>query len=118
MGEAHGEPQVGPLELGAVADALDLEGLGEAVGDAHDHVVQERAGEAVEGAVGARIAGARDDHLRFFHGKSDIAGEGALELALRTLDGDLVAIGDGDLDTAGDGNGLLADAGHGGSYQT
>ena len=50
--------RVGALGLGAVADADDLELLAEAVGDADDHVVDEAAGEAVQGAVVALVVGA------------------------------------------------------------
>ena len=47
--------QVLALELGAVADALDLELLLEAVGDALDHVRDQAAGEPVQGAVLAAV---------------------------------------------------------------
>ena len=56
--------RVGALGLGAVADADDLELLAEAVGDADDHVVDEAAGEAVEGAVVALVVGPGDEQLR------------------------------------------------------
>ena len=50
--------------LGAVADADDLELLGEAVGDTDDHVVDQRAGQAVQRAVLALVVGPLDhDHL-------------------------------------------------------
>ena len=50
----------GALGLGAVADADDLELLGEAVGDADDHVVDQRAGEAVQRAVLPLVVGPLD----------------------------------------------------------
>ena len=49
------------LGLGAVADADDLELLGEAVGDTDDHVVHQRAGEAVQRAVLPLVVGPLDD---------------------------------------------------------
>ena len=51
------------LELRAVADALDLEALLVAVGDALDHVGHQRAGEAVQRAVLAAVGRARDEQL-------------------------------------------------------
>ena len=48
------------LELGAVADALDLEAPLEAVGDALDHVRDQAAREAVQGAVLAAVGRALD----------------------------------------------------------
>ena len=64
VAEAEGEAElVGALGLGAVADADDLELLAEAVGDADDHVVDEGAGEAVQGAVVALVVGPLDEQL-------------------------------------------------------
>ena len=47
----------GPCGGGAVADADDLELLGEALGHAGDHVGDERAGEAVQRTVLALVVG-------------------------------------------------------------
>ena len=52
---AEREHELVALELGAVADALDLEPLLEAVGDALDHVRDQAAGEAVQRAVLAAV---------------------------------------------------------------
>ena len=49
------------LRLGAIADADDLELLGEAVGDTDDHVADERAGEAVQRTVLPLVVRALDD---------------------------------------------------------
>ena len=49
------------LGRGAVADADDLELLGELVGDAFDHVGHERTDEAVQRPVGARVVGTLDE---------------------------------------------------------
>ena len=46
---------------GAVADADDLELLGEAVGHADDHVVDQRAHETVHGPVLPFVVGTLDD---------------------------------------------------------
>src|SRR3954471_13394895 len=48
---AHLELEIGPGQCGAVADALDLELLLEPVGDALDHVRDERARQAVQRAI-------------------------------------------------------------------
>src|SRR6187551_1736459 len=52
---AQRQLEVPALELRAVADALDLQALLEAVGDPLDHVGDQAAGEAVQGAVLAAI---------------------------------------------------------------
>src|SRR4051812_17136169 len=55
--------EVGTRERGAVADALDLEALLEAVRDALDHVRDQRARQAVQRAILAALGWARDrDH--------------------------------------------------------
>ena len=51
VGEAEGELEVVALGRDAVADADDLELLGVALGDADDHVGDERAGQAVQRAA-------------------------------------------------------------------
>ena len=58
--KAERQLQVRALELSAVADALDFERLGEAGGDAGDHVVQQRTREAVQGALLTFVVGAGD----------------------------------------------------------
>ena len=65
MAEAEGHAQlVGRNGLGAIADADDLELLAEAVGDTDDHVVDQRAGEAVQRPALALVVGTLDhDHL-------------------------------------------------------
>ena len=52
-----------PGDLGAVTDAVDLELALAALGHALDHVGEERAHEAVLGAVLARVVGALDVQL-------------------------------------------------------
>ncbi len=58
---ADRELEVRAGQRGAVADALDLEALLEAVGDALDHVRDERAREPVQRAVLAAVGRAGDD---------------------------------------------------------
>src|SRR5438270_6367527 len=63
MGIADLQLEVGALERSAIADALDLEALLEALRHALDHVRDERAREPVEGAVLAALGRAGDDEL-------------------------------------------------------
>src|SRR6185295_11619016 len=57
MRVAQRQLEVLALELGPVADALDLEPLLEALGDPLDHVGDQAAGEAVQGAMLAPVGG-------------------------------------------------------------
>ena len=61
MRVADGELEVLAAERGAVADALDLQALLEALRDALDHVRDQRTREPVERAVGTAVARPRDD---------------------------------------------------------
>src|ERR671933_2663171 len=63
MRVAQGELEVAALELRAVADALDLERLGEAGRDALDHVGDQRAGQPVQGAVLGAVRRSCDEDL-------------------------------------------------------
>src|SRR5690348_17717491 len=58
---ADAELEVGALERGAVADALDLELLLEALGDPLDHVRHERPGEPVQRPVRPALGLQRDE---------------------------------------------------------
>ncbi len=108
---AERQLEVAALELGAVADPLDLEALLEALGDPLDHVGDQAPGQPVQGPVLAAIGGPghgqRAIRLLDTHLWRDCLGE----LALRTLDRDL-ASGELDADSVGDGNGLSTDAAH------
>ena len=75
-----------------VAHAVDIQLLLEAVGHAHHHVVQQRAGQAVEGPVLLGVVGAGDMEHALLHGD----GHAGLELpgqgALGALDSDDVVV--------------------------
>ena len=73
MRVADGELEVLALQLRAVADALDLQALLVAVGDALDHVRDERPGEPVQRAVFAAVGRARDEQLLAVLGDLDVA---------------------------------------------
>src|SRR4051812_29608416 len=106
---------VAALQDRAVADALDLEALLEALGHAGDHVRDQRAGEAVERAVVAAVGRARDDELAVLLLDRDVARLALLERPARAGDAHDLGL-DRDLDAGGDGDGLLTDSRHGG-YQ-
>jgi hypothetical protein len=100
-----------PLELRAVADALDLEALLETIGDALDHVVDQAAGQAVEGPVLAAVGGPRDHERAVLLLDGHVAADALLELALGPLDLDEAGL-DLDLDAVGQGDRLLSDPAH------
>ena len=112
MAEAEGQldPR-GALGGGAVPDTDDLEVLGEAVGDADNHVVDQRAGEPVQGAVLALVVGPLDQQLRTVLAHGDVGRHAAEEGPLGTLHRDLVA-GDTDVDTRRDRDGGFTDTRH------
>ena len=112
MGEAQVHDQVVPLLGHTVAHAVDLQLFGIAVGDAHDHVVQQRAGQAVEAAVqlilGRTLHGDRSAFLFNDHLRAQRAGQ----LALGSLHSDHITLGDFHGHAGGDGNGHSADSRH------
>src|SRR5690348_3135069 len=111
MRVADVELQVGALERGTVADALDLELLLEALRHPLDHVRDERAGEAVERAILAALGRARDDDLAValldLHPRRHLL----LQRAERTCDRDAGRL-DRDGDAVGDLDGCVADSAH------
>ena len=86
MRVAEREHELRALQLGAVADAADLEVLGEAGGDAGDHVVDERAGQAVQRAVARLVGGAHDAQRAVLALEAHLRMQLALERAERALD--------------------------------
>ena len=104
MAEAERALQVAALGLNPVADAHDFQGLAVAVGDAGDHVRDQRPGQAVQRAHGPVVVrpGHPDDAV-FAH-DIDGVGDGVRQRALRALHGNLAPL-DGDLHPAGDGHG-------------
>jgi hypothetical protein len=110
VAEAERELQVAAPSGDAVADADDLEPLGVALGDALDHVGDERAGEPVEGAHLVLVVG--PGHLQgavVGAGDVDRRGQGVGQGPLRALHHDVAAV-DRDVDTAGYGDGQTPDA--------
>src|SRR5260370_413192 len=99
VGEAEAEHQLVALLGDAIADADQLEVLGEAGVHARDHVVYEAADQAVEGAVAVVIGRSLEDELAVDLLDRDLRRQGALELALRPLDLDVTRL-QGDLHRA------------------
>src|SRR3954454_21454255 len=116
-GDLHGvrvaerELQVGALELGPVADALDLERLGETGRDALDHVGDQGASKAVQGAVPGAVGGPPDEQLLALLDDLDVARLALLQAAARADHVDDLRL-DRDGHAGRDRDGLLADAGH------
>ena len=83
MGEANVDGQLlATIGLGTVAGADQLQGLGEAVGHAHNHVVDQGPVQAMHGLVGLAIGGALEGQYvaLLLHGDSAVhlLGKGAL----------------------------------------
>ena len=95
------------LELGRtlsgcpVADPDDLEVLTEALGDADDHVVDERPRQTMKRTVGALVARTLDQERRPVLADGDVARQRPGKGALRALDRDLALL-HGNLDTRGE----------------
>ena len=99
------------LRGGAIADADDLELLREALRHTEDHVVHQRAGQAVLRPVLALVVGTLDQDLCAVLAHGDVGREATEKRALGALHRDLVA-GNTDVDARGDGDGGFADTRH------
>ena len=108
---------VAALERGAVADALDLESLRVALGDAVDHVEDQAAREAVERAVLAAVGRPGDDQLGVLLLDGDVARLALLEIAARAGYAHDLGL-DRDGHARGHGDGLFSDSAHERAYQT
>ncbi len=108
---AQGEFQIAAAQLRAVADALDLKPLLEAIGDALDHVRDERSGQPVERTVLTPVRRARDDDSVVDLLDLDVAVDVLEQLPLGAVDGHALRL-DRDGDAGGHWNWLLSDTGH------
>jgi hypothetical protein len=112
---AERELEVAALERGAVADALQLQALLEALGDALDHVGHERARQAVQAPVLAAVGRARDGQDAVLLLDADVAALALGQRAARAGDvHDLRLDHDGDAEGTGMGLRPMRDMG----YQT
>src|SRR5271157_2036629 len=113
--EAKGEAEPAAVHLRAIADALDVEHLGEALGHAPHHVRDEGARKAVQGACRLAIVAACEAHESPCHFDGDPVGNALSQGPFGTLHSDLprgVLHGD----TGRDRDRPAPDPGHG--YQT
>src|SRR5262249_42183495 len=112
MAEAELELQVLALDLGAVADAVDLEGLREALGNAGHHVVDKAARCSPERSRPLRL-GTRSHHdLAVLQLGLDFLAQAKLELSELAF-GLQYPVGDLDGHSGGYWYGVFAYAGHG-----
>src|SRR5262245_22018342 len=111
MRVADVELERSPAKRGAVADALDLEALLEAVRDALDHVRDEGARQPVQRSVVAALGWARDDELPVLLLDLDPRRNHLRQLAERPVDRHAARV-DRDVDAVRDLDGLLADSTH------
>src|SRR5450631_525494 len=96
---AECELQVAPLDCHAITRAVDLQLLLVALGDAEHHVVDQRAGQAVQRAGLPLVVGALDlDASLSRLGHRDRRSHKVQQLALRAFDRDSLPI-DGNIDT-------------------
>ena len=100
------------LQGGAVAHADDLQLLLVAVGDADDHVGEQRAREPVQAAVQPLVVGPLHADLPVLDEDAHVGVQGLREAAPGSLDRGHVALRDRHVDAAGDLDGLLADPTH------
>ena len=104
MAEAQGELEIRAARLDAVTDTDDLEGLGVALGDAGDHVGDERARESVQRTALTLVIGPLDLQRAVVVAlHRDGGGDDVGQRTLRALDVDRLAL-DGHVHTGGHGD--------------
>src|SRR5581483_8350187 len=111
VAEAERELQVLAPSLHAVADPDDLERLLVALGDAGDHVGDQRPGQAVQRAHRAVVTGPGDPDDTVLLDHVDRLRDDVAEASLRALHLHAAAV-DGDVDAAGNGDGEPSDPRH------
>ena len=112
MRVTDGENQVLALHLRAVAHAHDVQRLLVALGHADDHVVDQRAAQAVQRPVHLVVRGAGDAQRRALDLDLHVVVNVLGQLTLGALDGDDVVIVHLDRHARGDGNRKSADSRH------
>src|SRR5699024_6040698 len=89
---AEGELEVRSLGQDTVTGSDDLEGLRVAFGHTDDHIVDERAGQSVQRTRFALLVRTAHCDDTVFERYGDRLGDGDGQLALRSLDGDILAV--------------------------
>src|SRR5947199_392932 len=111
MGVAERQEEHVAAGLRAVADPVDLEHPGEALGDPVHHVADELPRETVDAASAARVVAPPDDDHPAFDRRAHLGIDAALERPLGALDAH-DAVGGVDADALRQREGLFADARH------
>src|SRR5438094_205762 len=111
MGVAERQEEHVAAGLRAVADPVDLEHPGEALGDPVHHVADELPRETVDAASAARVVAPPDDDHPAFDRRAHLGIDAALERPLGALDAH-DAVGGMDADALRQREGLFADARH------
>src|SRR6185436_8194860 len=83
VAEAELHLQILALQRSAVADALDLQALLESLGDAGDHVGDQRPGQPVQRTMRPAVGRPGDGHGAVVLGHGDLRVDALLQLALR-----------------------------------
>ena len=112
VGEAQTHDQLIALLLSTVADAVDVQLLGIALFHALNHVVQQGAGQAVQGLVQMLLIGAVNNQLIALNLQDHIGMEGVGQGALGALHGDNIALGNIHRAVCRDNNRLLTNSRH------
>ena len=112
MGVAKVHDELLALLLCTVADTIDLKLLRVTLLDADDHVVQQRAGQAMQALVLVLLIRAGDGQNSALLLDDHIMMEFAGQCTLRALDGDEVALSDGHFDAGRYSDRHFTDSGH------
>src|SRR5215210_2451806 len=117
MGVAHDQVHAIGLGLGLVTDALDLQALGEPLGNALDHVLHQGPGQPVQCLVPLFLAGPGHSELVFGKRQLHVRVQRAAELATGPLHGHSISL-DLEGDTLRHRHRLPSDSRHSSSYHT
>ena len=109
---AQRQVQLVVLHGGAIADAFHQENLLEALGDANDHIVDQRAVQTMHRAMGLAVGRTGDDDFAADLFDLHILIDLLTQFALRALDGHGVVVRDGHGNAGGNRNRKLTDSTH------
>ena len=112
VGETQVHDQVRPLLGNTVTDAVDVQLLLEALGNTDDHVVEQGAGQAVNAAMQLIVGRTFHGDRRTFLFNDHLRPQALSQFALRSLDGDHIALSNVHGNTGGNGNGHSTNSRH------
>ena len=84
----HIQNQVVAIYLGAITNTVDFQDSLETSADTHDHVIDQGAGGAMQGATVRASFGARDHDITLFQRDTHLQGEGIIKLAFGAFHSD------------------------------